>query len=178
VSVKEQILMNMFETKSTDRVIPLTLGYSAVIDAADYPIVAGLKWLANVRPSGIVYALARDGGMWLYMHRLIAGTREGFYTDHIDGNGLNNRRENLRECTRQQNRGNSGKSKTKRAPGSRYKGVSKNGKYWRAIYAGRYLGSFSIEKEAAGAYDAAVRVELGEFARLNLSENGDIEKCS
>jgi hypothetical protein len=93
------------------------------------------------------------------MHSVVAGTPDGMTTDHINGDGLDNRRCNLRVCTWSQNRRN----QTRKMEGctSRFRGVSwdpPNGK-WRAairVDGGRIaLGRFVSEYDAAGAYDAA-----------------------
>jgi hypothetical protein len=90
-----------------------------------------------------------------------------FDVDHIDGNPLNNQRNNLRICTHHQNcLNNRGCGK------NRYKGVYKikNTIYSRIQYNGidRYLGSFKTEEEAAMAYDKEALVLFGEFANLNF----------
>jgi hypothetical protein len=105
------------------------------------------------------------------MHRLILAAAAGQWVDHIDGDGLNNRRANLRICDPNQNAANS-----RRVPNTiGYRGV------WRTIY-GRYyasitskgravrLGSFSTAIEAAVAYDEAAKELHGEFATLNFPE--------
>lgn len=85
--------------------VPLTRGYEAVIDADDAELVGRWNWIAHVKPckrgEGVqVYAVRTEYGgekrRYIRMHRLIAGTPEGMETDHRDGDGLNNRRGNLR----------------------------------------------------------------------------------
>ena len=143
--------------------VPLTLGYVAVIDAADVPLVQGWSWHAKIRGCGEnvkgVYALRNEprgsARHMAYMHRVIAGTPEGMDTDHIDGDGLNNRRSNLRTATRSQNMRNRPKQENNK---SGFKGVcwSKRDNKWRAyIQVGRksiHLGYFDAIEDAASAY--------------------------
>lgn len=94
-------------------------------------------------------------GVIVYMHRLIAGTPAGKETDHINGNGLDNRRANLRVATASQNSANTRKPRIGRPHSSRYKG-----------------GRFNAEDEAARAYDSAAVAAWGEFARTNFEQTG------
>jgi hypothetical protein len=76
--------------------IPLNHGFVAVVDDEDYPLVAGSKWSVT-RAHGLPpHAQATRGGRRVLMHRLILGCERGVLVDHIDGDGLNNRRGNLR----------------------------------------------------------------------------------
>ena len=94
----------------------------------------------------------------------------GAGVDHRDGDKLNNRRENLRKCSPAQNAWNSSRRGTNR---SGFKGVDlyRDGR-WRARIRAHgkvtFLGYFETAKEAARAYDAAARIQHGEFARLNF----------
>ncbi len=105
------------------------------------------------------------------MHRAILNAPKGLLVDHIDGNGLNNRKSNLRLCTFAQNAHN---SRPRRNSSSRYKGVCwhKVKKKWTvSIYKGgkrTYLGYYDDEIEAALAYDRKATELFGEFAYLNF----------
>lgn len=97
--------------------------------------------------------------------------------DHKNGNGLDNRRSNLRFCTNAQNQHNQRKwgSRSGKPLSSRYKGVSWHRRgHWRAKIQAqgkrRYLGQFQSEEAAARAYDRAARELHGEFAVLNFSD--------
>lgn len=153
--------------------ISLTDGLTAIVDVDDYPLVAGKKW--KVEKAGdigerIFYAVT--GIAHLSMHRLIAGV---LGVDHRNGDGLDNRRCNLRTCTQQQNTYN--KRKTTRPCTSQYKGVRyhSRGKSFLACIAANgkreHLGSFKDEEAAARAYDAKARELHGEFARCNFQED-------
>ncbi len=103
------------------------------------------------------------------IHTIIMGTPSGFVTDHIDGNKLNNKRENLRICTVSQNAMN--KRKTDSLCTSLYKGVRKNRDIWEAyIYPegkNKHIGSFSNEIAAANAYNYYAKIYFGEYAKFN-----------
>lgn len=156
------------------RSIPLTQGKVAWVDQADYAEAAQFGWYAYKSGIGLYYAGRRGGGVTkLRMHRVVLGLQpgDGIEADHKNGNGLDNRRGNLRSCTHAQNVRNRRK---RAATTSRFKGVSwaKREARWRAqidINRGKYhLGYFMDEVEAALAYDTAALDLHGKFARLNF----------
>jgi hypothetical protein len=154
--------------------IPLSRGYIAIIDDEDFDLVSQYKWFA-VKNRHVVYAYTTNKTnkkpVFLRMHSLILNAQPGQQVDHINGNGLDNRRCNLRFASNSKNQMNrfyiSGVSK--------YKGVSKDGRSksrpWKAAIQKDkkryYLGTFSTEIEAAKAYNEAAKILFGEFARLN-----------
>lgn len=154
--------------------VPLTRGYVALVDDDDYDrVMAAGSWC--VRPSGqTAYAqrrIVRDGkGTTISLHQFLTGLTN---IDHVNGDGLDNQRHNLRPATRGQNMGNRRlpqnsatgfKGVTKRKVGYRYQAqIGANGKHY-------YLGNFATAEEAARAYDAAAIRHFGEFARLNFPQ--------
>lgn len=151
-------------------------GLSASVDKEDFALVAPYKWYALVQPhSNITYAITNvnTGGTHttLRMHKLILPG--DFIVDHKDGDGLNNRRSNLRSTNHRNNLYNSAGHSNRE---SKYKGVTRckwvPAEPWRARITvnGRriYLGVFPTEEAAAKAYDQAAQELHGEFARLNL----------
>jgi hypothetical protein len=121
--------------------------------------------------------LNKDGsiGRWrrqttLTLHRLIMDPPKGVHIDHINGNGLDNRKCNLRMCTKSDNAKN---RKLNKNNTSGFKGVSPTISRklpWVAQISGRYLGRFDDVIEAAKAYDEAAKELHGEFANLNFPE--------
>lgn len=156
--------------------VPLTRGLFAVVDIADMDLVSGRPWQAEVAHLTF-YATRRAEGprgvKRVKMHRLILGLSEGeLDADHVDGDGLNNRRSNLRRATDSQNQANRVRMPPAR---SAFRGVTNEGGRWRARIRvdGKLLnfGSHETEEAAARAYDAAASELFGEFARLNFPDD-------
>ena len=118
--------------------------------------------------------MRRHHGKNIMMHQEIMLPAEGYEVDHIDGEGWNNCRGNLRNCLRAQNNCNRRKRKTSCT--SQYKGVSRCRKTGQCIAQigcqgdKIYLGTFKTDIEAARAYDRAAVLYHGPFARLNFPE--------
>jgi len=147
----------------------------AIVDLEDLPKLSPIRWYASSnRHSHIVYAHTHDskGENDTYMHHFILGVK-GVIVDHINGNGLDNRKSNLRICTHKQNCRSSRKRKIKT---SKYKGVHrlKTSKKWCVQiglnYKKIHIGYYNTEEEAAKAYDKAALKYYGEFACLNFQD--------
>jgi len=148
----------------------------AIVDDEDYnrvmeAISSRSKWyILSPPPSKKFYAF--DGSHRLSIHRVVMNAPKGFDVDHINGDPLDNRKENLRICTRSQNCQN----KSVRADSkSGFKGVDQRATRFRA-YIGdpnrknRHinLGYYTTAEEAARAYDKKATELHGEFATLNF----------
>jgi len=153
------------------RFIPLTKGKVAIVDAADYDWLNSFKWSANERANGS-YACSQIKGKKAFMHRIIMNPPTEKVVDHIDHNGLNNRRTNLRICSIADNSRNL--KPRRNAKTSFYKGVSwnKKSKKWMATikFNQKYyhIGFFDDEIAAAKAYDKMAKKLFGKFAYLNF----------
>jgi len=157
--------------------IQLTQGKVALIDDEMFDRVSYFKWYATKhgRTFYAVTTISLGNGKEkkLSVHNLIIGCPIR-YTDHVDGDGLNNQKSNLRLATATQNQGNTVKQS---GCTSKYKGVSwaKTRNKWKASIEikGRnnHLGVFDPDQEhmAAMAYDLAAIEYFGEFAKTNLS---------
>jgi hypothetical protein len=141
-----------------------------LIDKDDYELVKNYSW--NCYGGYARTFFKKNGGKLksISMHRLILNKPNNTNIDHINGNGLDNRRSNLRLASVQQNGCNRkvGSNNT-----SSYKGVifhKRDKKYQSSIkYKGKrsYLGYYNNAEDAAKAYDEAAKKLFGEFARLN-----------
>jgi hypothetical protein len=155
--------------------IQLTQRQVAVIDAADLPLVAGYNWHAmRSRLGHTWYAATHDRRAYVLMHRVIMSAPKGLTVDHVDGDGLNNRRKNLRLARQGQQLMN--KRMTTKSKTSRYKGVwwqkahDRHRAGWNAgitINGKKYVKEVSSQKEGARIYDALARKHFGQFAKIN-----------
>lgn len=155
-------------------------------DDDDEGVVSAHKWyICNIKKNGTRYVsthVYRDGKRTgAFLHRMLLGlTDRKIFVDHINHNGLDNRRENLRICSNFQNQGNSRPQK-KEGKTSKYKGVwfYKKGHHKKPWVAGIqisgkmiHLGSFALENDAALAYNKAAQIYFGDFAKVNNITEG------
>jgi HNH endonuclease len=161
------------------KLLPLTQGYLAMVADEDYERLRQYKWRLSKNQENKLYAkraFSQDGWVrQVYLHHEVLGMispPRGYVVDHINGNGLDCRRENLRLCTQAQNLQNKPPKKNSR---SRYKGVtiyeSKKGyRYYARITKNRKthcLGKFKDEYTAMAMYNAWSYQLFGRFAYLN-----------
>ena len=154
------------------KLIPLTQGKFAIVDAENYEQLSKYRWYA-VKSRRTYYAIrsVKRSRVQIRMHRMLLNAPPGLLVDHINNNGLDNRRSYLRLCTRAQNALN---QRPRRGTSSRYKGVGwdKSKKKFRASITHHYkrihLGYFDDEIDAAKAYDKKAKELFGEFAYLNF----------
>jgi hypothetical protein len=154
------------------KLIPLTQDKFAIVDAEDYERLNQHKWHVS-KSHNSEYAVRCPGRKRILMHRLLLNAPGGLVVDHRDGNGLNNRKSNLRLCTHQENSYN---QRPRRGGTSRFRGVC-----WKKTirkYAAKiqknekryYLGYFADEIEAAVVYDIKAMELFGEFAYFNFPD--------
>ena len=147
------------------RTIRLTKGFVATVDGADFKPLSQHYWHAHVTKN-TTYARSRINGRLVYMHRLLLSAPRGKEVDHVNSDGLDNRRSNIRLCTKSQNNANRRSFKGT----SRYKGVyfDKKRNRWVAEIQKdgrrRWLGMFEDESDAGEAYRNASLELFGEFS--------------
>ena len=161
--------------------IYLRSGEIALVDDEDYEYLNQWEWVgAKNRPRAETYVVRykwvseKKGNDCIRMHRVIMNTPVNLQVDHIDHNGLNNQKSNLRNCTQSQNQANRTTYGSSKYLGvHKYNFGSKKGWYVAHIKKeGKYfsLGYFKTEKEAAMVRDKKAIELYGEFAKLNFPD--------
>jgi hypothetical protein len=162
------------------KTIPLTQGKFALVDDADFEELSKHRWCAakdHCYNRWYACRAEKINGQYktIKMHRLIMNTPKGMHTDHINHDGLDNRRINLRVCTNQQNLFNHQKRQN---CSSKYKGVIWEVNKWtaRIKYNNKStrLGHFDNEIDAARAYDENAKRLYGEYASVNFPQKSKV----
>lgn len=153
-----------------DRLIKLKGGAQAKVDAADYEALSGRKWhLLGGQYARSTMVDQSGKTRTVLMHRLIVGAQKGQLVDHINGDGLDNRRSNLRIATAAGNARNAAPRGSSGAVG-----VRRKGKKWLASIAPNgieiFLGLWDEKSQAMGVYAAAASVLYGEFASRHAAD--------
>lgn len=152
--------------------IKLSQNKVAKVDDSVFEKLNKFKWSAQ-KHRKTYYALRVSNGKPILMHREIIGANDGELVDHINGDGLDNTKSNLRICTNSENLHNREKSVNNT---SGYKGVyfEKSRNKWKAQIMINYklinIGRFNTKEEAAKAYDNYARIHIGKFTRPNLGK--------
>ncbi len=180
LGIRSALLYRKLRYGYTFRRIPLTQGKYAIVDVEDYDRIAKYKWYAakcDRRFYGQRKVVLKNGKCGTYtirMQRLILKPQQGKIIDHINHNGLDNRKANLRFVTPLQNSWNARKQSGKHT--SKYKGVHfhKRNRRWQTKIRCKgkeiYLGNFKDEQAAARAYDEKAKELFGQYAALNFPE--------
>lgn len=166
------------------KTINLSQGQVALVDDEDYDFLIKRKWHAFKGRSSTIYgdSFYAVNSEWIpelkkvkinFLHRVIMKTPDDLFVDHIDHDGLNCQKSNMRNCTRTQNMQNKRSWAKSKYLGVYY--VGGNPKLLIASYISvnkklKYLGTFKTEEQAARAYDEVARKQYGEFANLNFKD--------
>lgn len=150
--------------------IKLTKGMVALVDDEDFERVSEFKWFPKTSKRSYYamanYRLGKNKRTTLHLHRFIMNNPKGLQVDHINHDGLDNRKENLRACSKKDNiRNQVIRSNNK----SGFKGVffhSQN-KNWIAKIRNKHIGVFQDKVSAAHAYNIEASKLFGNFAYLN-----------
>lgn len=156
-------------------VVTLGTGFKILLDREDAAFAyTHYLWVHKKAATPCVYAICIETKRSKRLARFMCDVPKGMVVDHINGDGLDNRRANLRIVSSQQNNQNRAKM---RGTSSQYKGVSRTRERWLAYLYVNYkqvrLGTFEDEADAARAYDAAARQQFGSCAALNFPLPGE-----
>ena len=155
--------------KIMSKQIQLSKGKIAIVDDDVFSTASKIKWNAHKGHKNKWYAVTKIQGKSIFLHNFVMLPPKGFVVDHINGDGLDNRRENLRIASYSQNSANRGTDIDNK---SGYKGVIKIKNKWAAKLNYKrktiYIGSFDTAELAARAYDEKAREIWGEFSQTNF----------
>lgn len=148
-----------------------------MVDDEDFERISSMSWHLLKSNGGNRYAINSNGKTHILMHRLIVNAVDGEFVDHINHDGLDNRKANLRRCSKNEN----ARNRKFQKHSSFFKGVtyasdSKRRKRWRAqiVVNTKHLtlGYYLTQEEAAAAYDKAATLYHASFAATNKALMG------
>ncbi len=150
-------------------------GLEFKFDKEDYNLIKDFTWNIAGQKKKYVVTHEKDSVHKLRLHVFLMSPPKGYIVDHINGDTLDNRKQNLRICTIQENNFNS----SKKSGANKYKGVyfyPKTNKYVTFIQYNKKqknLGYYLTENDAARAYNKKAIELFGEYAKLNIIDEGD-----
>lgn len=151
--------------------IKLTKNKYAIVDDEDFELLNRLKWYCSHGGYAVRDVCLKGVESRVYMHRILTNAPKDLVVDHINGNGLDNRKENLRLATREQNTRNNQTTFKRNTSGFRGVDWQEYAKSWRVCISVKsksiHIGMFKDRVKAARAYDAAAIKYHGEFATTN-----------
>lgn len=150
--------------------------FEFIVDDSDYNDVSLKPWYyLKGSTSRTSYIYTKNAKETIYLHRFLMKPNKGEIIDHINGNGLDNRRENLRICTHSQNKMNRQANTGRNFKGVTFDKKEKRRKKWRAFIVKngkcKTIGHYFTEIEAANAYNNQATQLHGEYAKLNEVKN-------
>lgn len=139
-------------------------GERVAVDAPMFEFLNTVKWRVGTKGYAITSHPKMTGkkNSTISMHRIVASTPPEMWTDHKNGNKLDNRRKNLRVCTPSQNNAN----RVRKYHNRFAKSVRKVGERFHAQICGSHIGSFANEKDASVAYGKMAKKMFGEYAKV------------
>jgi len=147
----------------THKTLKTDCGVEIFVSADDFDLISSCKWRMN-KNYARTYKREQGKDVYVLMHRMIAGAKQGEIVDHINRIKTDNRRENLRIVTARESVINKSTNKNKL---SKFKGVTKHRSGWQVYVDGKYVGVFKNEIDAAHAYDNTAMILHKNFAVTN-----------
>lgn len=151
-------------------------GSIILVDNDMFKYLNSITWYSDKDNYCRCHIVVNGKRKWQIMHRIIIGAQKGQIVDHINGNVLDNRKQNLRICTAAENARNRVPNYNKKY--TKYLGVywHKNRDKYSAVCSGTHLGWFTNDEAAAVAYNSCAKIKYKEYARLNNVKDIDFEK--
>jgi hypothetical protein len=144
------------------KLIKLTKGAFAAVDNGDFEWLNQYKWFYSKCAKRAVGPHGKQ--KQICMHNVIMNPPKGMFVDHMNGDRLDNTKENLRLCTNEENQRN---RKVPKNNTTGYKGVTSFRGLWRVIIQRNFIGYYKNKEEAVKVYNNEAKKRFGSFAKLN-----------